>query len=246
MKLLEDKRAVVTGATSGIGKAIALLFLQHGATVIGIGTNPEKGQKVLEEVTTLGLSDQFSFIPCDVSDQKQIQHMFKQISTLDILVNNAGITRDGLLIRMSAQDWHNVIDTNLSSCFFTCQLACKKMMKAKQGRIINISSIVGLMGNAGQTNYAASKAGMIGFSQSLAKEMASRNILVNCIAPGFIQTEMTQTLLSEKLQAILDAVPLHRTGTSEEIAQAALFFASNMSSYITGQTLVVDGGLYMG
>jgi len=245
--LLENKTAIVTGASSGIGKAITLAFLREGASVIGIGTNPEKGKKLIEEAASLSPLGSLTFECCDLSEKGQIDALFAKIdaSPIDILVNNAGITRDGLIVRMPIENWDSVLDTNLRSCFLTCQHACKKMIKAKQGCIINISSIVGLMGNAGQTNYAASKAGIIGFSNSLAREMASRKIRVNCIAPGFITTDMTGALTEQQIEAATKTIPLRRMGTTEEIAQAALFLASNMSSYITGQTLVVDGGLYI-
>jgi 3-oxoacyl-[acyl-carrier protein] reductase len=247
--LLEGKTAIVTGATSGIGKATALLFLQHGAIVTGVGTNPEKGSLLLEEASKIGASDRCSFFQCDLSSPEDIDRLFTDFflkhAALDILVNNAGITKDGLLVRMSSDDWQKVIDTNLRSCFLTCQHACRPMMKARKGRIINITSVVGISGNAGQTNYAASKAGMIGFSKSLAKELASRNILVNCIAPGFIETGMTDALGAQKKEHTTEHIPLGRMGSPEDVAKATLFLASDMSSYITGQVLVVDGGLFM-
>jgi 3-oxoacyl-[acyl-carrier protein] reductase len=247
--LLSGKTALVTGATSGIGKAIALLFLQHGASVIGVGTNKEKAQKFLEEATSAGFGSTLRIEICDISAKEAVEKLFKTIFAafpkLDILVNNAGITKDGLLMRMSTEDWDKVLDTNLRSCFLTCQQACRPMMKAKSGRIINITSIVGMAGNPGQTNYAASKAGMIGFSKSLAREVASRNILVNCIAPGYIETGMTEAMGQEKIEHAKQHIPLGRMGTPNDIAEAALFLASDMSSYMTGQVLVVDGGLLM-
>jgi len=247
--LLNKKTAVITGATSGIGKAIAFEFLNEGASVVAVGINKERGLSLLDEAAELGFKDKLFFELCDISSQQEVDAFFakfsEQFSSLDILVNNAGITRDGLLIRMSLDDWEQVLKTNLQSCFYTCQHACKKMMKAKQGQIINLSSIIGLLGNAGQTNYAASKAGMIAFSKSLAREMASRNVRVNCIAPGFIQTEMTEALGEDKIKMTTETIPLKRMGTAEEIARAALFLASDLSSYITGQVLVVDGGLCM-
>jgi 3-oxoacyl-[acyl-carrier protein] reductase len=247
--LLNNKTAVVTGATSGIGKAIAFEFLNEGATVMAVGINQERGLQLLEEASDLGFKDKLFFELCDVSSQQDVDaffsKFFEQFSSLDVLVNNAGITRDGLLIRMTLDDWKQVLETNLQSCFYTCQHACKKMMKTKQGRIINLSSIIALSGNAGQTNYAASKGGMISFSKSLAREMASRNVLVNCIAPGFIQTEMTEALGEDKIKMTTETIPLKRMGTAEEIARTALFLASDLSSYITGQVIVVDGGLCM-
>jgi 3-oxoacyl-[acyl-carrier protein] reductase len=248
--LLSGKTALVTGATSGIGKAIALLFLQHGASVIGVGTNQGKAQQLLEEAAYAGLGGNLRVELCDISSKDDVEKLFAMVfstfSKLDILVNNAGITRDGLLMRMSTEDWDKVLDTNLRSCFLTCQQACRPMVKARGGRIINISSIVGLAGNPGQTNYAASKAGMIGFSKSLAREVASRNILVNCIAPGYIETGMTEAIGQEKIEHAKQSIPLGRMGTPNDIAQVALFLASDMGSYITGQVLVVDGGLLMG
>ena len=247
--MLSGKTALVTGATSGIGKAIALTFLQNKATVVGVGTNPEKAQRLREEAADAGFGSSLRVEICDVSSKEEVEKLFATVfsvfSTLDILVNNAGITRDGLLMRMSSEDWDKVLDTNLRSCFLTCQQACRPMMKARRGRIINIASIVGLAGNPGQTNYAASKAGMIGFSKSLAREVASRNILVNCIAPGYIETGMTEAMGQEKIEMAKQSIPLGRMGTPHDIAEAALFLASDMSSYMTGQVLVVDGGLLM-
>jgi 3-oxoacyl-[acyl-carrier protein] reductase len=244
--LLQSKIALVTGATSGIGKAIALAFLQEGAIVYGIGTNPKKGEELISSARALGY-DQLTFIPCDVSKKESVDALFQAIyskhEALDILVNNAGITKDGLFMKMKEEDWTAVLNTNLTSCFYTVQNAIRPMLKARHGRIINISSVVGLIGNPGQTNYAASKAGMIGFSKALAREVASRGILVNCIAPGYIETEMTNTLPEEKKALACQSIPLQRMGTTVEVAKAALFLASDLSSYITGQVLVVDGGL---
>jgi len=243
---LSGKTAIVTGATSGIGKAITKLFLSQGAFVIAIGSNAQRGHTLTEELNEAHFSSQLSFELCDLSSKEAIDDLFSRIaknhSSLDILVNNAGITRDNLLIRMSLDDWQKVLDVNLRSCFLMSQHACRPMMKARQGRIINITSVVGLSGNVGQTNYAASKAGIIGFSKSLAKELASRNILVNCIAPGFIETPMTASL-GQKAESAIQQIPLGRIGDPEDIAQAALFLASSMSEYITGQVLVVDGGI---
>jgi 3-oxoacyl-[acyl-carrier protein] reductase len=246
-QLLLGKTALITGATSGIGKAIALLFLRQGATVVGVGTNPEKGKNLLREAQEF--EGKLFFEACDVSKKTEVESLFRsfftRFPTLDILVNNAGITRDCLLMKMSCEDWQAVMEVNLQSCFLSCQQAVRPMMKAKGGRIINISSVVGLVGNPGQTNYAASKAGMIGFSKSLARELASRNILVNCIAPGYIETGMTEALHSDKKEGAKSMIPLGRMGTPDEVAQAALFLASQMGSYITGQVIVVDGGLSM-
>jgi 3-oxoacyl-[acyl-carrier protein] reductase len=250
LPLLFNKTAIVTGATSGIGRAIALLFLEHGAYVVGVGTNADKGVSLLAEASEKGFADRIIFEQCDISSPQMIEELFSKFfarfPTLDILVNNAGITKDALLMRMTHDDWFKVLDVNLSSCFLTCQHACRPMIKARSGRIINISSVVGLTGNPGQTNYAASKAGIIGFSKSLAKELAGRNILVNCIAPGFIDTEMTHALGADKMTAATKQIPLGHMGTPKDIAEAAVFLASPMSKYITGQVLVVDGGLFIG
>ncbi len=249
-QLLMGKTALITGATSGIGKDIALLFVRHGARVVGVGTNQDKGKMLLEEGRALGREDSLFFEQCDISKPEHVSRLFanffNRFSTIDILVNNAGITRDGLLMRMPMDDWDAVINTNLTSCFLTCQHACRPMMKARRGRIINISSVVGLSGNPGQTNYAASKAGIIGFSKSLSREIASRNVLVNCIAPGFIETGMTDALGQEKIAEATKHIPLGRMGTPRDVANAALFLASEMGSYITGQVIVVDGGLFTG
>ena len=248
--LLEGKTAIVTGATSGIGKAIAFLFAHSGCKqVFAVGTNLDKGQKLIEEATALGIENIIQFIQADVSKKADIDQLFTAVTQysphIDILVNNAGITKDGLLMRMSEADWESVMNVNLKSCFYTCQLASRAMMKARSGSIINVASVVGLIGNPGQTNYAASKAGMIGFSKSLAKELASRNVRVNCIAPGYVETHMTDALGEDKKTAVTSHIPLGRMGSSEEIANAALFLASSLSSYVTGQVLTVDGGLSM-
>ena len=245
--LLQGKTAIVTGATSGIGKSIFFEFLRQGATVVGLGTNPDKILSLEKELLQFNFKERGFLKICDVSSKESIDSFFSSLpplfSRLDILVNNAGITKDGLLVRMSLDDWQKVLDTNLKSCFLMCQHATKLMMKARSGRIINITSVVGLSGNAGQTNYAASKAGMIGLSKSLAKEMASRNILVNCIAPGFIETGMTAALMEGKTNTPKEQIPLGRLGKPQDVAGTALFLASDLSSYITGQVIIVDGGL---
>lgn len=250
MQLLDSKYAIVTGATSGIGKQIAITFAQQGAHVCAIGTSKDKADLFQKELTELGLQELIHVRLCNVASQAEIKVLFtdllKQFPKIDILVNNAGITKDGLLLRMSEADIDSVLDINLKSCFFTCQESLRPMMKARFGRIINISSIVGLTGNAGQTNYSASKAGMIGFTKSLAKEVSSRNILVNCIAPGFIETPMTNHLTEEQHKQALANIPLGRLGSGSDIANVAVFLASDLSQYITGQVLVVDGGLSLG
>lgn len=244
---LHGKVAIVTGATAGIGKEIALTFIQSEATVIAVGTNEERG-KLLEAAAMNIAQEKLHFIKADISKKEEVERLIhtviEKFQKIDILVNNAGITKDGLLLKMSEEDWNRVIAVNLTSSFYTCQAILRPMIKARQGKIINVSSVVGLMGNPGQCNYAASKAGIIGFSKSLAKEVASRNIQVNCIAPGFIETPMTEALHGKK-EEIVKQIPLGRFGKPEEIAQTALFLASSMSDYITGQVITVDGGLAM-
>lgn len=247
--LLSDKIALITGGTAGIGKAIALKFAEQGAQVLLFGTNQERGDSAAEEINAAH-SGKAQFFQVDVSDFNAVNETIKQILSLhgrvDILVNNAGITKDQLLMRMNEQDWDNVMNVNVKSCYNTCHALVRPMMKAKSGKIINMSSVIALTGNAGQTNYAASKAAMIGFTKALAKEVASRGICVNCLAPGFISTAMTD-LLSESLkEATLNHIPLGRFGSPDEIANAALFLASNLSDYITGQVISVDGGMAMG
>jgi 3-oxoacyl-[acyl-carrier protein] reductase len=250
MKLLKDKIALVTGGTAGIGKAIALAFAKQGASVVIFGTNAERAAQVVQEMESAGESTQkFGFKLLDISDKKAVDAAIADTLTsfggVDILVNNAGITCDGLLMKMSEHDWDHVIAVNLKSVYNTCQALVRSMLKARRGKVINISSVVGLMGNAGQTNYAASKAGMIGMTKSLAKEVASRGICVNCIAPGFIQTSMTDALTDAQKEMIFKQIPMGRLGLADEIAQAAVFLASSMSDYLTGQTLTVDGGMVM-
>jgi 3-oxoacyl-[acyl-carrier protein] reductase len=250
MQLLPSKYAIVTGATSGIGKQIALTFAHNGAFVFAIGTSQEKADLLREEAEQQGVLHLIQIHLCNVSNHDEVKSLFakilEQVPRIDILVNNAGITKDGLLVRMNEADITSVFDINLKACFYTCQEVLRSMMKSRSGRIINISSIVGLVGNAGQTNYAASKAGMIGLTKSLAKEVGSRNILVNCIAPGFIETSMTEKLKADAKTKAEESIPLHRLGNVTDIANTTLFLASDLSSYITGQVLVVDGGLSMG
>lgn len=245
-KLLQGKTALVTGGSSGIGKAIARKFLEQGAKVIICGKNTEKGKKAIEEMQ----SSAIEFFPLNVSDykavQESIQTLLSKHGTIDILVNNAGITRDQLMLRMKEQDWDEVMSVNAKSCFNMTHALLRTMLKTKGAKIINISSIVGITGNVGQANYAASKAAIIGFTRALAKEIASRNICVNCIAPGFIETEMTQALNDSQKTNILASIPLGRMGNPEDIANAALFLASPMADFITGQVLLVDGGMVMG
>lgn len=249
--LLKGKKALITGGSAGIGEAIALKFVQEGASVVVLGTNSERLQKVHETMESLRVNaeQKFMALMTNVSSKESVETTVEQVLAsfggVDILVNNAGITKDGLLMKMKEEDWDSVIDTNLKSVYNLCSCLIRSMMKARFGKIINISSVVGLTGNPGQTNYAASKAGMIGFTKALAQEVASRGIQVNCIAPGYIKTKMTEALTPEQQQVVLNKVPQGRMGHPEDIADAACFLASKMSDYITGQTLVVDGGMVM-
>jgi 3-oxoacyl-[acyl-carrier protein] reductase len=249
--LLKDKKALVTGGTAGIGKEIALLYAKQGANVAIFGTNAEKSVQVLQELSQAKILPEQQFIAkiIDVSQKAAVDTSIAEIvavwGNIDILVNNAGITRDNLLMKMSEEDWDRVIAVNLKSVYNTCQSLVRAMIKARAGKIINVSSVVGLTGNAGQVNYAASKSGMIGLTQSLAKELAGRGICVNCIAPGFIKTAMTDVLTDAQKEGIMKQIPMGRLGQPEDIAHAALFLASHLSNYITGQVLTVDGGMVM-
>jgi 3-oxoacyl-[acyl-carrier protein] reductase len=251
MQLLKTKKALITGGTAGIGKEIALAFARQGADVAIFGTNSERASEVLQELESLRLhpEQRFTSSLANVSEKASVEAAIQQLMAawgqIDILVNNAGITRDGLLMRMSEEDWDTVIDVNLKSVYITCQSLVRQMIKAKGGKIINISSVVGLTGNAGQANYAASKSGMIGFTKALAQELATRNICVNCIAPGFIQTRMTDSLTDGQKEGILKKIPMGRMGNPADIANAAIFLASDLSAYMTGQVLTVDGGMVM-
>lgn len=247
--LLENRIALITGGNSGIGKQIALTFAQQGAQVVILGLNPETGHSTLHEIEQIAPQRTHAFYAVDVADHhavgKTIDLILQQFDHLDILVNNAGMTQDQLLIRMSEQQWDQVIAVNLKGYFNTCHFVTRHMLKRRQGNIINISSIVGVTGNQGQTNYAASKAGVIGMTKSLAKEVASRQILVNCIAPGFIETRMTDTLSEKQKETLLSSIPLGRFGKPLDVAHMAVFLASHWSSYITGQVFTVDGGMVM-
>ncbi|MEO8295978.1 MAG: 3-oxoacyl-[acyl-carrier-protein] reductase [Gemmatimonadota bacterium] len=239
---LSGKVALVTGSTRGIGTAIAAELYQAGAKVAVVGRDLAKATEVAR---TLG--DRATGIACDVLDVSQVEAAIataeKTIGPIDILVNNAGVARDNLLLRMSEQDWDMVLDANLKAAFYTSKLCIRGMMKRRSGRIINITSVVGITGNKGQANYAASKAGLIAFSQSIAKEYASRNVLVNCVAPGFIETDMTSDLPGEVRSAMLQGIALERAGRPADVAGAVLFLASDLAAYITGQVIVVDGGM---
>lgn len=246
MKLLENKTALVTGASRGIGRAIALKFAEEGADVaFTFLSNVEKGQALVAELEAFGVkakgyrSDASNFQAAD----QLITDVVADFGKLDVLVNNAGVTRDALLMRMSEEQWDTVMNVNLKSVFNLTKAAIKTMMRAKSGSIINITSVVGIMGNAGQANYAASKAGIIGFSKSVALELGSRNIRSNAVAPGFIETEMTDALEAKALEAWKQSIPLKRGGKPEEVADACVFLGSDMSKYITGQVLQVDGGM---
>ncbi|BBV01260.1 3-oxoacyl-ACP reductase FabG [Providencia hangzhouensis] len=240
----EGKIALVTGASRGIGKAIALTLIARGATVIGTATS-EKGA----EAITAYLDGRGKGLALNVTDAASIEETLTKIreefGEIDILINNAGITRDNLLMRMKEDEWQDIIDTNLSSVYRLSKSVLRAMMKKRCGRIISIASVVGVMGNAGQTNYAAAKAGLIGFSKSLAREVASRGITVNVVAPGFIETDMTKALTDEQRAGILSQVPADRLGDAQEIASAVAFLASDEAAYITGETLHVNGGMYM-
>lgn len=238
--------AIVTGATRGIGKAIAKALLDHGATVLGIyGGNTRAAEAFTIECKKFG--ERLRLYKCDISDEQQVSAFYKEVEnsvpSVEILINNAGIRRDAVLALMSSADWHRVIDINLSGTFLMSKPAVMLMMKNKYGRIINITSPVAQLGFAGQANYAASKAGQIGLTKSLAKETAKKNITVNCVSPGFIATDFITDLSAEQLAGYKKMVPMRRFGTPEEVAEAVLFLASKKASYITGTVLEVDGGL---
>jgi 3-oxoacyl-[acyl-carrier protein] reductase len=244
---LQGQIALVTGATRGIGQGIALELGRQGAVIVGTATSEKGAQSIGEYLAAAGIKG--CGMALNVNDTAQIDTVLedvrKQFGEVSILVNNAGITRDNLLARMSDEDWDEVIATNLKSVFRLARAVLRPMMKARSGRIINISSVVGSMGNPGQANYAASKAGMAGFTKSLAQEIGSRNITVNCVAPGFIDTDMTQALGEEQRAKLVEHVPLKRLGTVADVAAAVAFLAGPNASYITGVTLHVNGGMYM-
>lgn len=251
MQLLKGKTALITGGTAGIGKSIALLYAEQGADVVILGTNQERGEQALKEIEARKANrEQKLFLHLvDVSKLKEVEEVIekvlKECGKVDVLVNNAGITRDNLLMKMDEEDWNLVMEVNLRSVYCLCKALSRPMMKARRGTIINITSVIGLTGNAGQANYAASKSGMIGFTKSIAKELASRNIRANCIAPGYIETQMTAVLAPQIKEAILEKIPMGRIGHPLDIAHAALFLASDLAGYITGQVLSVDGGMVM-
>jgi 3-oxoacyl-[acyl-carrier protein] reductase len=243
---LDGKKALVTGATGGIGKAICHFLINQGAFVVMSGTNQSKLEVLQKELP----QGQTAVLPCDLSDVNAVNALFDtaehEHEHIDILVNNAGITKDGLAMRMKDEDWEQVLAVNLGAAFRLCRAAVKSMMKRRIGRIINISSVVGAMGNPGQVNYVSAKAGLIGLTKSLAAEVASRNVTVNAVAPGFIQTAMTDMLNEQQKERILSDIPIAKMGQPEDIAAAVAFLASDEASYITGHTLHVNGGMYMG
>lgn len=245
--LLQSQVALVTGASRGIGQAIALELGKQGAIVIGTATTAEGAVKISELLSTANVQGKGMVL--DVKDDKGIETVLTEIKaqfgSVNILVNNAGITRDNLLLRMKDEEWDVVLATNLTAIFKLTKACVKDMIKARQGRIINIGSVVGTTGNGGQANYCAAKAGLVGFSKALASEIASRNVTVNVVAPGFIETDMTQVLPEEQKEKLLAQIPANRLGQPVEIAQACVFLASPHASYITGQTLHVNGGMYM-
>ncbi|MGE7760697.1 3-oxoacyl-[acyl-carrier-protein] reductase [Peribacillus sp. NPDC097895] len=246
--ILEGKKALVTGASRGIGREVALEFARQGADVaINYSGSEAKANEVVDEIRALGRKA-FA-VQCDVANSESVTSMIKEVveqfGRVDVLVNNAGITRDNLLMRMKEDEWDSVINTNLKGVFLCTKAVTRQMMKQRSGRIINMASIVGVSGNAGQANYVAAKAGVIGLTKTTAKELASRGITVNAIAPGFISTDMTGELPEDVQKAMLDQIPLARFGDPEDIAAVASFLASEASKYITGQTLHVDGGMVM-
>jgi 3-oxoacyl-[acyl-carrier protein] reductase len=244
-KELQGEIALVTGASRGIGKAIAEQLAAQGATVIGTATSDSGADNITAYLSTFGGKG----MCLNVTDADSIATVMKTISdelgAVSILVNNAGITKDNLLMMMKEDQWHDIIETNLTSVYRLSKAVIRSMMKAKKGRIINIASVVGLTGNPGQTNYSAAKAGMLGFTKSLAREIGSRNITVNCVAPGFIDTDMTRELPEEQREALIKQIPLNRLGDPADIAAAVTFLASPAAAYITGETINVNGGMYM-
>jgi len=244
---LKDKTAIVTGSAQGIGKAIALALARQGANVVVSDVNLEEAQKTSQEIETLGVKS--IAVKCNVADASEVDALVKQVQsafpTIDILVNNAGVTRDNLMMRMDEKDWDLVLDVNLKGAFLMTKTVSRVMMKQRSGRIVNMASIVGVMGNAGQANYAASKGGLIALTKSTAKEFASRNVTCNAVAPGFIDTAMTAKLTDEVKANYMKGIPLSRFGSPQDVADAVLFLVSDAASYITGQVLHIDGGLVM-
>ena len=242
---LQGEIALVTGASRGIGAAIAQVLAAHGARVIGTATSESGAHAISERLAAMSGAGRVLDVTDGAAVEALIDAIGKEFGPVSILVNNAGVTRDQLLMRMKDEDWNTILDTNLSSVYRTSKAVMRGMMKARKGRIVNIASVVGLTGNPGQSNYAAAKAGIIAFSKSLAREIGSRGITVNVVAPGFIDTDMTRALTEEQRQALLGQIALGRLGAPDDIAQAVLFLASPAASYITGETLHVNGGMYM-
>ena len=244
--MLDGKLVLVTGASRGIGKAIALTLGRAGATIIGTATTESGADDISKVFAEKNISGKG--MKLNVTDNEQISDLVKNVNedfeSIDILVNNAGITRDNILLRMKEDEWEDIINTNLSSIYKMSKAVLRGMIKKRSGRIISITSVVGAMGNAGQSNYAAAKAGMIGFTKSLAREVGVRGITVNAIAPGFIETDMTNNLPNDQKEALASQIPMGRLGTADEVANAVLFLAGDGGSYITGQTLHVNGGMY--
>lgn len=246
--LLTGKTAIVTGGSRGIGRAVSLLFAKEGANVaIVYAGNTTAAEETKQQVEALGAAA--AIFQCDVADEQAVTAMVKavkdQFGSIDILVNNAGITRDGLLMRMKEADWQAVLNTNLSGAYHCTKAVTKQMMKQRHGAIVNLSSVVGETGNAGQANYASAKAGLLGLTKAVAKELASRNIRVNAVAPGFVETDMTAALPDAAKEDMLRSIPLGRAASADDVAKAVLFLASDEAGYITGQVLNVDGGMVM-
>lgn len=244
--MISGKHAVVTGGSRGIGRVIVELFLNNGATVDFFSRSVGDS---LDYFHGLGYGDEVAFHAVDVGDERSVQSAIDAViearDGVDILVNNAGVTRDGLIMRMSTEDWNTVINTNLAGAFFTSRAVARQMIKRRSGSIINVSSVVGIIGNGGQANYAASKAGLIGLTKSLAREVAGRSVRVNAVAPGFIETEMTDKLNESQREALTTQIPMGRIGGADEVAKVCLFLASDMASYVTGEVITIGGGLGM-
>lgn len=246
--MLKNKNAVVTGATRGIGREIALTLAKNGANVaINYRALNKEVENLIEEIKALDVKV-FAF-KCDVRNVEEVENFIKgtkdEFGSIDILVNNAGITKDGLILRMKEEDFNDVIDVNLKGTFNTTKITAPIMIKQRSGKIVNISSVVGIIGNAGQCNYAASKAGVIGFSKSMARELASRNINVNVIAPGYIETDMTKVLSDKVKEEVINTIPMKKIGSAKDVANLVVFLSSDLSNYVTGQVINVDGGMVM-
>ncbi len=244
---LKDRVAIVTGGARGIGKKICQAFLEEGASVYIFDVNQEEGERTISEFQSAYEDSRVNFFKVDITDEKSVEQAIERVigaeGKIDILVNNAGVTRDNLILRMSLEDWKKVIDINLTGAFICSKYTARYMIKNRSGKIINISSIVGVHGNAGQSNYSSSKAGIIGLTKTLAKELAGRNILVNAIAPGYIKTEMTDKLSDRIKEKLMEQIPTGRLGSVDDVAKTALFLASDDSNYITGTVINLDGGM---